>query len=101
MTKRFTLFEDLDILDNNTGKIISPCLDKGLSELIDLLNQLNNENEQLKQQREELFIRERDTKNDWRELKQENEQLKAHNQYLIELLESTGAIVEIKKGDVE
>ena len=37
---------------------------------------LEEENEQLKKQREELFIRERDTKNDWRELKQENKQLK-------------------------
>lgn len=46
--KRFTLFEDLDIKDKATGKIYPPCLDKGLSELIDLLNQLNDENEQLK-----------------------------------------------------
>jgi DUF438 domain-containing protein len=48
MTKRFTLFEDLDIKDKATGKIYPPCLDKGLSELVDLLNQLNDENEQLK-----------------------------------------------------
>lgn len=45
-------------------------------EVVDLLNSLFDENEQLKEQREELFIRERDTKNEWRELKQENEQLK-------------------------
>ena len=47
--KRFTLFEDLDIKDKATGKIYPPCLDKGLSALVDLLNQLNEENEQLKQ----------------------------------------------------
>lgn len=46
--KRFTLFEDLDIKDKATGKIYPPCLDKGLSALVDLLNQLNEENEQLK-----------------------------------------------------
>ena len=41
------------------------------------IRKLQEENEQLKKQREELFIRERDTKNDWRELKQENELLKS------------------------
>ena len=41
-------------------------------------NGLYKENEQLRKQREELFIRERDTKNDWRELKQENKQLKQY-----------------------
>lgn len=75
----------------------------GRNSLLDLLNNLNDENEQLKKeiisiekradkvydeneqlkkQREELFIRERDTKNDWRELKQENEQLKKENNEL-------------------
>ena len=38
------------------------------------------ENEQLKKQREELFIRERDTKNNWRELKYENKELKQFKQ---------------------
>ena len=47
---------------------------------------LERENEQLKQQREELFIRERDTKNEWRELKQENEQLKQEIETLQEQL---------------
>ena len=41
-----------------------------------IVNELKQENEQLKQQREELFIRERDTKNDWRELKKKNNQLR-------------------------
>jgi hypothetical protein len=34
-------------------------------------------------------------------INKENKQLKAHNQYLIELLEHTGAIIEIKEGDME
>ena len=50
--------------------------DMTCGECAKLLNELAEENEQLKKQREELFIRERDTKNDWRELKQENKQLK-------------------------
>lgn len=45
-------------------------------EVVDILNALHEENEQLKKDREKLFIRERDTKNEWRELKQENERLK-------------------------
>ena len=45
--KRFTLEDDLDILDNTTGRIIPPCLDRGLKELVDLLNNLHETNEQL------------------------------------------------------
>jgi len=40
------------------------------------LQRLKEENKELKQQREELFIRERDTKNEWRELREENKKLK-------------------------
>lgn len=47
-----------------------------------IVNELENENEQLKQQREQFFVRERDTKNRWRELKEENEQLKQQIQQL-------------------
>lgn len=50
--------------------------------VVKLLNELHEENEKLKKQREELFIRERDTKNRWRELKQENESLKEENKFL-------------------
>ena len=50
--------------------------------------ELEKENEQLKQQREELFIRERDTKNDWRELRNENEQLKQQLDYADDLIHS-------------
>ena len=46
--KRFTLFEDLDILDNNTGRLIPPCLDNGLLELVNLLNELDDDNKQSK-----------------------------------------------------
>ena len=53
--KRFTLFEDLDIKDEATGKIYPPCLDRGLTRLVDLLNQLNDENESLKE--ENKFLR--------------------------------------------
>lgn len=45
-------------------------------EVVNRLNELSEENQQLKKQREELFIRERNTKNEWRELKQENERLR-------------------------
>ena len=54
-------------------------------ELVELLNTLHEENEQLRKDREDLFYRERDTKNDWRELKQENEKLKQENQELHQL----------------
>ena len=43
-----------------------------VSEVVGLLNGYDKENEQLKKQREELFIRERVTKNEWRTLKKEN-----------------------------
>lgn len=42
-------------------------------ELVELLNTLHEENEQLRKDREDLFCRERDTKNDWRELHIENQ----------------------------
>ena len=42
----------------------------------EILNELLEENEELRKDREELFIRERDTKNDWRDLKRENDELK-------------------------
>ena len=66
----------------NCGAIIPKVYDNkkqqyaNLFECVDWLNDLHEENMQLKQQREELFYRERDTKNEWRELKKENEQLK-------------------------
>lgn len=41
------------------------------------VNTFTNKNEQLKQQREELFIHERDTKNELREIQKENKELKA------------------------
>ena len=46
------------------------------TEIIDKLNELTNENEQLKQDRNEMFIRERDARNELRDIKIENEQLK-------------------------
>ena len=58
--------ETIQRLNRNIDELLSVNVEKELFE----------ENEQLKKQREELFIRERDTKNDWRELKQENKQLK-------------------------
>ena len=47
-SKRFILFEDLDIKDKATGKIYPPCLDRGLSELIILLNEFDDDNKQSK-----------------------------------------------------
>ena len=42
----------------------------------EILNELLEENEELRKDREELFIRERDTKNEWRDLKRENNELR-------------------------
>ena len=47
----------------------------GSNKLLDKLNELSEENTELKKQREELFIRERNTKNKLRELKKENKEL--------------------------
>ena len=60
---------DLHSMSENSEKNVQICINK--------MNELAEKNEQLQEQREELFIRERDTKNDWRELKQENELLKS------------------------
>ena len=65
---------DLYSMSENSEKNVQICINK--------MNELAEKNEQLKKQREELFIRERDTKNDWRELKQENESLKEENKFL-------------------
>lgn len=67
--------EELKSFNQDLSENLSVCADKRLAQG-EYLTKLNNENEQLKKDREELFIRERDTKNNWRELKQENEQLK-------------------------
>ena len=77
--KRFTYEYDEyngNLFDNkmNTFYHIEDS-DENIEILCDRLNWLVEENEQLKKQREELFIRERDTKNEWRKLKQENERL--------------------------
>ena len=69
--KRFMLDDTGELIDLNNHKFI----DYG-DECCNLLNELAEENQQLKKQREELFIRERNTKNEWRELKQENERLR-------------------------
>ena len=52
--KRFALFEDLDIIDNSNGKIYPPCLDKGLTDLVDLLNELHEEKEMWKRECQRL-----------------------------------------------
>lgn len=69
--------------------------------ITDRLNQLTKENEQLKtfleSMKEELSLADRDNT----ALISENEQLKAHNQYLFKLLEDNGVIIELMKGDVE
>lgn len=75
MIKRFKIsigeFEEENIQDTVKNIEITE-----ISDMCTQMNTLYEENKQLKKDREELFIRERDTKNDWRELKQENEQLK-------------------------
>ena len=55
-------------------------LDATLLKTNDWLNKLHDENEQLKQEVKEV---------------------KAYNNWLVSVLEDSGAIVEIKKGDVE
>lgn len=75
MTKRFILFEDLDIKDTVTGRIIPPCLDKGLSELVNLLNTLNEENEQLEEARAYYQKNFLTMKTERHQFKRENEQL--------------------------
>lgn len=50
------------------------------------LNRLNEDNRLLEEQRVDLFIRERDTKNLWREVKYENEQLKTQIKIFEEFL---------------
>lgn len=103
--KRFTVLKKLencdvegDVIDTyierlvkegkSVGWVTVGILDNGnpitYKDCVDLLN----ENEQLKKDREELFIRERDTKNEWRELKQENEQLKQLLDYAEDLIQS-------------
>lgn len=51
------------------------CWEDDFDEILKKFNELGNENEQLKKDRNELFIRERDAKNNCRKLKYENEQL--------------------------
>lgn len=72
MSNRFRL--DTCIIDQQENKVLSDV------QVRNLLNKLNDENEQLK--------------NNIREVK-------AYNNWLVAVLEDTGAIVEIKKGDVE
>ena len=74
MMKRFVEIDDgldFSIKHIESGEMFYDC-----ESVVDILNELAEENEQLKKDREELFIRERDTKNEWRELKQENERLR-------------------------
>ena len=84
------------------------------SETAQKLNELNNENEQLKQSYKEFEDECQSTFNAMNrkqndlyrknfKLKEENEQLKVINKYLIEILEHSGATVEIEhiKGDKE
>ena len=80
--KRFTLDEYYNIEDNYEQKIYHGGEDT--DSILDLLNQLNDENEQLKFQLDEcrnhkLFSR--------RELEKENEQLKSTMKEVAELLE--------------
>ena len=74
----------------------------GTNDLLDKLNDYEKENEELRKDREYMFICERDTKNDWRELQKENEQLKKRISEL-ELLNDglNYALKNIKKIDVE
>lgn len=68
--------QDLKSFNEDLAENLSACANARISK-DNWIEKLTEENEQLKKQREELFIRERDTKNDWRELKQENELLKS------------------------
>jgi len=49
---------------------------------------LEKENEQLKKDRNEMFIRERDTKNELRDIKKENKQLKKENKELNDIIDT-------------
>ena len=73
-------------------------------EIVDLLN----ENEQLKQSHKELGTAYDELVKLGNSLEKENEQLKqqlnevkAYNNWLVSVLQDSGAIVEIKKGDME
>lgn len=72
--------QDLKSFNKDLAEELSACANARISK-DDWIETLTEENEQLKKDREELFIRERDTKNEWRELKQENEQLKQDIEY--------------------
>ena len=67
ITKRFTMFGST-VRDNGEDITAWDCCE--------ILNELLEENEELRKDREELFIRERDTKNEWRDLKRENNELR-------------------------
>ena len=80
-------------------------IEYGTNSLLDLLNELNDENHQLKKQREELFIRERNTKNKLRGLQERNNRQCKQLDNLYTLIEKqdwktlTEIIQELKEAD--
>ena len=71
MTKRFIIDDVGTLIDMSTRDTFDY-----VSEVVDLLNTLADENEQLKQ---------------------DNKQLKAYNNWLVAVLEDSGATIETKK----
>lgn len=65
----------LGLIEDSNGDLLD------LSEIADKMNQLNNENEQLKKDRNEMFIRERDAQNELRDIKKKYEQLKKEKEF--------------------
>lgn len=71
---------DVDDYIERNGEFISN------SEIVDILNEQEEEIKELEKCREELFIRERDTKNECRELKERNQRQYERLKELTELM---------------
>ena len=71
---------DVDDYIERSGEFISN------SEIVDILNEQEEEIKELEKCREELFIRERDTKNECRELKERNQRQYERLKELTELM---------------
>lgn len=97
------VFDLWGVYDNNE-KVICLVRNTDAKDLCDLLNELHEENEQLKYNLYDHMVDLNNSTGKCSALEIENEQLnqqikelKAYNNWLISVLEDSGAIVEIKK----
>ena len=104
--KRFTIDVETENYENayfEDDKFL--CYEDDYDAILNRLNELAEENQQLKQQRVELFIRERDTKNELRRLQERNNRQCRELDNLYHLIEKqdwktlTGIIQELKEAD--